>query len=64
MKAQQIGVRMTDEDLELLRRVCEARREDVSDFVRRSIMIQLGQLGFVKASTLKALGLRENIEAE
>ena len=55
---------MTDEDLELLRRVCEARREDVSDFVRRSIMIQLGQLGFVKASTLKALGLRENIEAE
>ena len=52
----QIGVRMTDELADLLREVSKARGEDVSDFVRRSILRELASLSFLSDSRKKALG--------
>lgn len=53
----QIGVRMTDELADLLREVSKARGEDVSDFVRRSILRELASLSYLSETQKKALGL-------
>jgi hypothetical protein len=52
-----IGVRMENQDKKLLAKVCKERREDLSDFVRRSVMRELGRLGYLVASERKALGI-------
>jgi len=54
----QIGVRLTEEDREILFKVCEARGEDVSDFVRRAIRKELAGLGFYPNDVRKALGMK------
>lgn len=53
-----IGVRISEEDRELLDLVCEARGEDLSDFVRRSIRKELATLSFLSADQKKALGIK------
>lgn len=53
-----IGVRITQEDRELLDRVCIARGEDLSDFVRRAIRKELAALSFFTSETKKALGMK------
>jgi hypothetical protein len=58
MLTNQIGVRLKTTDKELLEKVCEARGEDVSDFVRRAIRVQLAELNFYPEETKKALGIR------
>ena len=55
----QIGVRLTSSDFALLRRVCESRGEDVSDFVRRAIRKELASLDFLKPADVQALGLKQ-----
>ena len=55
----QIGVRMQPRDIRLLKDVCKARGEDVSDFVRRAIKMELARLSFLTSEEKKALGLRE-----
>ena len=52
-----VGVRMPIEDRELLKKVCKLRREDVSDFVRRSVRKELASLGFLTIEDAKALGM-------
>ena len=52
-----IGTRITSEDRDLLDRVCEARGEDLSDFVRRAIRTELAKLSYYPEETKKALGI-------
>ncbi len=46
-----------DEDKKLLYKVCEDRRERISDFVRRSVMSELARLSYLPDSEKKALGV-------
>ena len=51
-----VFARMPKEDVELLKKVCKARGEDLSDFVRRSVKKELARLSFLTAEEKKALG--------
>lgn len=53
-----IGVRITEVDRELLNKVCKARGEDISDFVRRSFRKELASLSFLPDEDKKALGVK------
>ena len=57
--SSQIGVRMQPQDIRLLKEVCKARGEDVSDFVRRAIKMELARLSFLTPEEKKALGFKE-----
>jgi len=48
---------MSAEDIELLKKVCKARGEDVSDFVRRSVRKELARLCYLSDEDKKALGV-------
>jgi len=52
-----LGVRVTLEDRRLLEKVCNARGEDLSDFVRRAIRKELASLSFLPDDQKKALGM-------
>ena len=54
-----ISVRITLEDRELLDKLCKARGEDLSDFIRRSLKKELAKLSFYNKETKRALGLNE-----
>ena len=56
-----LGVRVSTEDRELLDKVCKARGEDVSDFIRRAIRKELAELSFYPEEVKKALGMRMRI---
>ena len=64
MSNNTIGVRIPQEDKTLLEKVCKARGEDVSDFVRRSIRKELASLSFLSAEEKKALGVKPEQQAE
>jgi hypothetical protein len=53
-----IGVRISVKDRQLIQRVCRARGEDLSDFVRRSIKKELALLSYLPAEDMKALGIQ------
>ena len=53
-----IGVRISIEDRELLNKICKARGEDISDFVRRAIKMEFARLSFLSEEEKKALGLK------
>ncbi len=53
-----VSARMHQEHKALLEKVCKARGEDVSDFVRRSILKELASLSFLSAEEKKALGVK------
>jgi len=46
---------MTSEDVELIKKVCKARGEQVSDFVRRSVRKELARLNYLSEEEKKAL---------
>jgi len=52
-----ITVRVDPKDRELLEKVCGARGEDLSHFIRRAIRKELASLSFYSEETKKALGL-------
>jgi hypothetical protein len=52
-----IVVRFESNIKELVRKVAEARGEDVSDFVRRAVKTELARLSFLSGDEKKALGL-------
>jgi len=52
-----IGIRIPKKDAALLKRICESRREDLSDFVRRAIRTEMAKLSFLKPLKKKALGI-------
>jgi len=56
-----LGVRVSPEDRELLDKVCKARGEDVSDFIRRAIRKELAELSFYPEEVKKALGMHARI---
>ena len=53
-----IGARFSKSDADLLKEVCTARGEDVSDFVRRSVRKELARLSFFTDMEKKALGVK------
>ena len=50
-------MRFDEADKRLLAKVCKTRREDVSGFVRRSVLSELVRLGYLADSDRKALGV-------
>ncbi|MBI2547616.1 MAG: hypothetical protein HYW23_04195 [Candidatus Aenigmarchaeota archaeon] len=52
-----IGVRFQPKQANLLAEVCDSRGEDVSDFVRRSVLTELAKLSYFGVSEKKALGV-------
>ncbi|MEM2129916.1 MAG: hypothetical protein QXZ70_04880 [Candidatus Bathyarchaeia archaeon] len=52
-----IFARMTQEEVTLLKQVAKARGEDLSDFVRRAVKMELARLSFLSPEERKALGL-------
>ena len=54
-----VGVRVTADLYTKIKLVSSSRGEDVSDFVRRSILKELATLSFVSIEQKKALGLKE-----
>jgi len=57
-KRSRIGLRIATKDVALLKRICNSRGEDVSDFVRRAIRIEMAKLSFLKPLEKKALGIK------
>jgi len=57
MKKNYIGARIEIELKSLIEKICIARGEDVSDFIRRSIRKELARLSFLSDEDKKALGL-------
>ena len=49
--------RLSRKDNELIKKVCELRRERISDFVRDSVMLRLAELGYLETDAKKALGV-------
>ena len=57
-RKSRIGLRISTRDVEILKRICESRGEDLSDFVRRAIRTELAKLSFLRPEEKKALGLK------
>ena len=55
---EQIGLRLKTADKRLLETVCDARGEDVSDFIRRAIRTELAKLSYYPPDVQKALGIK------
>jgi len=51
-----IFARMREADIQLLKKVCLARGENISNFVRRSVRMELARLSFLSDAEKKALG--------
>ena len=51
-----VFARMPRQDVELLKKICKARGEDLSDFVRRAIKTELARLSYLSKEEKKALG--------
>jgi len=60
MSKKRIALRLPPQDRDLLDRLCEARSESISNFVRRAIRAELARLGFYPENVRRALGL-ENV---
>ena len=56
--AQLVAARFEPNDRALLVKVCQDRRETISDFVRKACMTELGRLGYLTNSERKALGVK------
>ena len=52
-----IGLRINSQDRKLLEKVCQARGEQISDFVRRAIKKELASFSFYDDEVKKALGV-------
>jgi|GEM_PF-1355505 hypothetical protein len=54
-----LALRISKADKALLLKVCEARAEDMSGFVRRAIRRELAHLNYYSAAEKKALGVAD-----
>lgn len=52
-----LGVKVSKQNRELLEKVCRLRGEDLSSFIRRAILKELAELGFLDSKQKQALGL-------
>ncbi len=57
MLNKQIGIRLTPRHYALVREVAKRRGEDVSVFVRRSLLRELAVLSYLSEDEKKALGV-------
>jgi hypothetical protein len=55
-----VATRLTPEDHELLRKVCEARGENFSIFLRRALRGELARLSYYSPDVKRALGVKIN----
>jgi hypothetical protein len=55
---------MTEQDVLFLKRVCKARGENLSTFIRRAIKLELGRLSLLNDEEKMALGLASMRETE
>jgi len=53
-----IFARMPKEEVELIKKICKARGEDLSSFVRRAVKMELARLSFLTELEKKALGIK------
>ena len=53
-----IFARVEQSDLDLLKQICKCRGEDISDFVRRAVRMELARLSYLSNEEMKALGFR------
>ncbi len=60
MLSVHLGVRLKPEEKKLLQLISDARGEDVSSFVRRSVFKELAFLNLLPADQVRALGLQAN----
>jgi uncharacterized protein (DUF1778 family) len=58
MSSCALNVRILVEDKSLLEKICKARGEDLSDFVRRSVRKELASLSYLSDEEKKALGVK------
>jgi uncharacterized protein (DUF1778 family) len=56
-----VGVRIAEADRQLLEKVCQARGEDLSDFIRRAIKKELASLSYYPQDVKKALGILKEV---
>lgn len=52
-----VFARMPSEEVKLVKQIAKARGEDLSDFVRRAVKMELARLSFLSPEEKKALGL-------
>lgn len=57
MSNNTVFARMPAADKALIRKICQARGEQLSDFVRRAIRRELVRLGYLDEEEKKALGV-------
>jgi len=64
-KRESITFKLEEADRQLLEKVCRARGESLSSFVRRALRREFARLGFLSQDEMKALeiGEREGGEA-
>lgn len=55
---EQISVRMDQITIDLVSKIAERRGEQLSDFVRRAIRLELANLGYLDDDQKKALGTK------
>ncbi len=60
MKKSIIFARMSPKDVELIKQVVELRGENLSNFVRRSVKMELARLSFLSEEEMKALGFTKD----
>jgi len=54
----QVSVRLSRRDKELLDRLCEARGEELSDFIRRAIKRELAKAGLIPEDEARLLEIK------
>jgi len=57
--SENLSIRFTKRDLDLLVKVSRARGEDPSSFVRRAFRMELAKLGFLSEEEMQALGVAD-----
>jgi len=55
--SETVSIRVTKRDKDLLEKICRARGEDPSDFVRRAVRKEFATLSYLPEEAKKALGL-------
>jgi len=57
--SENLSIRFSKRDLELLVKVSKARGEDPSSFIRRAMRMELARLGFLSEEEMQALGVAD-----
>jgi len=55
--SEKVSIRVTKRDKELLEKICRARGEDPSGFVRRAVRKEFAALSYLPEEEKKALGI-------